>query len=224
MPPQSRLPSAVILLLTFVVLGRGCQSGSGSEGELIACKSDGSCLQRGHVCAFDGFCRPQYAGPHAPELVAHDAYEPETGNIASARASAGGQCEKKCAARQADCTAGCGVAMKCREHCGRSTDLCYARCQRVDDAREAARQRRDAKNCLGKDGRPRKCSPAEEQQLRTAMKQLSMMFCLDGSGEQVPCPEQLQQLERARRFLPKDCDETGCEGDEPGQASTAWAR
>jgi hypothetical protein len=129
-------------------------------------------------------------------------------------ARADDRCAKRCAQRQSDCTSRCGVGTKCRQNCGRSTDACYAQCQRTDDSREVARQRRAAKNCMGDDGRPRKCGATEEEQQREAMKQMSKMLCRDKSGEPVICPEQLEQLENSKRFAPKDCNGTGCEGDE----------
>ena len=132
-------------------------------------------------------------------------------------ARADDRCAKRCAQRQADCTARCEEGTKCRQRCGDSADTCFAQCQRSDDARETARRRRDEKSCIGDDGRPRKCSAAEAQQMRDAMKQASKskMFCRDKNGEQAICPEQLEKFEESKRFLPKDCPATGCEDDEP---------
>ena len=35
----------------------------------------------------------------------------------------------------------------------------------------------------------------------------------DKKGEQIACPDQAQQLEDAKRFLPKDCTAAGCEAE-----------
>lgn len=228
MPPHDGPHASAIVLLTLTVLGGGCQSASMGEGVLFACESDGRCSKKEHVCAPDGLCRPRSTSlraspfsiwdlPHqedasspAAESSGQAAHTSQPQKVARPGERADTRCAKRCAERQADCTVYCGEGTKCRQLCGRSTDTCYARCRRTGDARETARQRRDAKNCMDGDGRPRRCSAAEEQQLRAAMKRASQLLCLDEKGEQVLCPEQLQKIEASRRFIPKDCHATGC--------------
>jgi hypothetical protein len=129
-------------------------------------------------------------------------------------ARADDRCAKRCAQTQASCTVSCADRVKCRQRCVDSADTCFTKCQQADDKREAAQQRRGEKNCVGDDGRMRKCTAAEEAQMRETTKQASKMFCRDANGEQVICPDQARQLEEARKFVPKDCPEAGCEDEQ----------
>ncbi len=192
MSNHSRPLSAALVLLTLAVMGRGCPFESADEG---------------------GPRRPD--APLAPPtgLVEQDPEAPHSLKAAQAGASEEDRCPRQCAQRQADCAARCGEGPKCRQHCVRSADTCQARCQRIREAREAARQLRDPKHCMDEDGTPRKCSAEEELQLRLAMLRASKLFCRDSNGEYAICPEQLEQLEKSKRHLPKDCHGTSCEGD-----------
>lgn len=191
MSNHSRPLSAAFVLLALAVLGRGCPFESPDEGG------------------------PQRSdAPLAPPtgLVEQDPEAPH-----SLKAGQGGpdeeeRCPRRCAQRQTDCAARCGEGPKCRQHCVRSADACHAQCQRTRESREAAREERlGPQHCMDEDGRPRKCTAEEELQLRMAMLQASKMFCRDSNGEYAICPEQLQKLEKSRRYLPKDCRESGCE-------------
>ncbi|WP_426751154.1 hypothetical protein [Myxococcus sp. Y35] len=191
------------------------------EGILFACDSNERCSQPGHTCGLDGLCRPDSKrGDDAPVEFGH--VKPPV--ISSSAAGSGGSsnqkatsssrerrtdhdCAQRCAKRQAECTAQCESRAQCRQHCGRASDICYARCQRVNDTRAMARQRRDDKHCMSGGGTMRRCSAAEDKELRAAMVQASKMFCRDRSGEPVLCPGQVEQLKKAGRFI--------CEG--PGR-------
>ncbi|RKH74165.1 hypothetical protein [Corallococcus aberystwythensis] len=125
-------------------------------------------------------------------------------------ARADDRCAQKCAQRQSSCTVSCAEGEKCREHCSSSAEACFAQCQRTDDKREVAQQRRAEKNCVGANGGMRRCTAAEAQQMREAMEQASKMFCRDKKGQQIVCPDAAKQVEQARRFIPKNCGATGC--------------
>lgn len=231
MPPHPGPHLAATVLLTLAVLGGGCQSASRGEGILFACEEGGRCSKKDHVCASDGLCWPRATLRDPSKSNIWDLPEEKASSSPAAGASgqaihtsqpqkgaspgerADARCAKRCAERQADCTADCGEGTKCRQRCGHSADTCQSRCQSTDDARRTARQHRDEKNCMDDGGRPRRCSPAEEQKLRAAMKQASQLLCMDERGEHTLCPEQRQKLEASRRFIPKDCHATGCEGD-----------
>ncbi len=157
----------------------------------------------------------RHAAPSAPPsgLVVQ-----ESGGRGSMRAGQAGadeedRCPKRCAQRQADCAARCGEGTKCRQHCVRSMEDCQAHCQRTGEARETARRQRPGPMlCMGQDGTPRKCSAQEVLEQRMAMREAAKLFCRDHNGEYSLCPEQREKLEKARRYLPKDCHETGCQG------------
>ncbi|NPC81445.1 hypothetical protein HPC49_24855, partial [Pyxidicoccus fallax] len=214
-------PSAAILLLTLVaVLAGGCQgSKDPKDGIRFTCESNGKCSQPGYVCDSDNICRSldksagtrnsygDRSAPLGPSVssggggqgarAATSMMEPEDESSAD-------RCARRCSERQSDCTVRCGNGTRCRQSCVRSTDACYAQCQDVEDAWETARRRRAPKHCMGADGRPAACSQAEEQEMRAAMSQASKMLCRDRRGRQVLCPEQLEQLEKSKRFMPKD--------------------
>lgn len=122
-------------------------------------------------------------------------------------------CSLKCAQRQARCSTSCARGDQCRQHCNDSADTCFARCQKTDDVRETAQQRGAEKPCVGDDGRMRKCTAAEAQQIREGMEKASKLMCRGKNGEQTVCSEQSKQLEDARKFVPKNCTETGCKAD-----------
>jgi hypothetical protein len=229
MRPLHRPVSAGVLLLTLAVLAGGCQDESPREAILFACESDGSCSQQGHVCDSDRLCRPGGKGggggglaqtlpsQEAP-LSPRSSFSGRAGGASQSTGpapqdeSAVDRCARRCAQKQGDCTSSCGDGLKCRQHCDAATDACYARCQHIDAVREAARQRSEAAHCMGTDGRPRRCTPAEERALRAAMDEASRMVCRDGSGKQVLCPEQREQLERSKRLASKGCRGADCAG------------
>lgn len=220
MPPLLRPASAARLLLTtLAVLAGGCGNERSGEGILFACESDGRCAKQGHVCDSDGLCRPDKGGG-SRRFQSQKADDTPVVRVSSS-AGGGGQgaaaagmappdesgadrCARRCSERQSDCTARCGEGTTCRQQCGRSTDACYARCQDTEDAWEAARRRREGGHCLGDDGRPRRCSEAEALELRMGMSEASKMLCRDRNGRQALCPEQLEQLERSKRFVSKE--------------------
>ncbi len=123
------------------------------------------------------------------------------------------RCSQKCVQRQASCSASCSQGDKCRQRCNDSADTCFSKCQQTDDSREVAEQRRSEKSCFGGNGQMRKCTEAETQQHREAMKQASKLMCRGKNGEQIVCADQAKKLDDARKFIPKTCTGTGCKDD-----------
>lgn len=128
-------------------------------------------------------------------------------------ARADDRCALRCAQRQNTCSATCSRGDKCRQHCSDSAGLCFSQCKKTDDKREVSEQRRSEKNCFGANGQMRKCTAAEAREIREGMEQASKLMCRDKKGEQIACPDQAQQLEDAKKFLPKDCTAAGCEAE-----------
>lgn len=227
MPSHKRPPPAALLLLFVAALSGGCQGMNMDEEIRFACDSNKRCSQKGYSCGLDGLCHPDkvrgFASlfdatdtsgdvhPAAPlSSVAGDA--PRKAALAAREKAEDHDCAKRCAKRLAECTTRCQGALKCREHCIRASDLCYSRCRNVNDARELARQRHDEKLCMSENGQMRRCTAAENAELNAAIAQAAKMFCEDRHGEHVLCPEQREQLQKSKRFIPGDCRGADCVG------------
>ncbi|NVJ15833.1 hypothetical protein [Myxococcus sp. AM010] len=227
MPSRKRSPPAAMLLLVAVALSGGCQGLNMDEEIRFACDSNKRCSQKNHTCGLDGLCHPSKVRGFASLFDATDtsgevhpaAYATSVAGSASRKAALAARerpgdhdCAKRCAKRLAGCTAGCEGRLKCREHCSRASDLCYSRCRNVNDALEVARQRRDEKLCMSEKGQMRRCTAAENEELNAEMARAAKMFCEDRHGEHVLCPEQREQLQKARRFIPAGYHGVGCDG------------